>query len=211
MRQIAWGIEPAAVFDGVHDEVDIVFFVDIKWRNGPSGLGFSGLLLHVEHFIVFIEHHYTRSLQFGFVGLVMTHDARCAFGFGKIHEALKREEKQVVSRHHEHIVLDASLLNGELQVAHGPESGLVGGGAIIDHGDGFGIMLLARPVFEDLSETVVGHDDMFIDLRDGINVIQHTSKDGRLTDLEQWLGEVLCQLSKPCGIASSNYDCFHTM
>ena len=111
--------------------------------------------------------------------------------------------------HHEHVVLDTSLLNGELQVAHGPESGLVGGGAIIDHGDGFGIMLLARPVFEDLSETVVGHDDMFINLRDGINVIQHTSKDGRLTDLEQWLGEVLCQLSKSCGIASSNNDIFH--
>ena len=37
---------------------------------------------------------------------------------------------------------------------------------------------------------MVGYDDVFGDIGNSVDIIEHTSKDGALTNLEQWFGEV---------------------
>ena len=70
-------------------------------------------------------------------------------------------------------------------------------------------MQILLPVFEDASKLMVRNDDMLIYLRNTIDIIQHPSQDGILTYLQQWLWEVLRQLSKPRGVSRRNYNTFH--
>lgn len=56
---------------------------------------------------------------------------------------------------------------------------------------------------------MVGNNDMFIDIRNGIDVIEHTTKDGVVTNLEQGLGEVLGKLTQTGGVTGGNNDGFH--
>ena len=64
------------------------------------------------------------------------------------------------------------------------------------------------PVFEDVGELMVGDDDVFIDVRYAIDVIEHTVQDGAVAYLEQGFGEIFGQLAKSGGIAGCNYDGF---
>ena len=56
---------------------------------------------------------------------------------------------------------------------------------------------------------MVGNNDMFIDIRNGIDVIEHTTKDGVVTYLEQWLGKVLGELAQTGGVTGGNDNGFH--
>ena len=56
---------------------------------------------------------------------------------------------------------------------------------------------------------MVGDDDVFIDLGDGVDIIEHPVENGLLTDLQQWLREVLREFPESRGIAGSNNDILH--
>ena len=56
---------------------------------------------------------------------------------------------------------------------------------------------------------MVGNDDMFIDIRNGIDIIEHTTKNGVAAYLEQWFGEVLGELAQTGGVAGGNNNGFH--
>ena len=65
------------------------------------------------------------------------------------------------------------------------------------------------PLFEDASELMIRNNDMFIYLRDPVDIIQHPSQDGILANFQQWFREVLRQLTEPCGVTRRNYNTFH--
>ena len=70
-------------------------------------------------------------------------------------------------------------------------------------------MLFGGPFLENGGELMVGHDDMFGDIGNAVDVIEHTAQDGALTNLEQRFGEVLGQFSQTGGVACGEDDCFH--
>ena len=69
-------------------------------------LGLLGLLFHAEHLAVAIEFDDACALELLDRGLLVTHDTRRAFGFGKVDELAKAEEQQVISCDDKHIVID---------------------------------------------------------------------------------------------------------
>ena len=57
------------------------------------------------------------------------------------------------------------------------------------------IVQILLPVFEDASKLMVGDNDMLIYLWNSVDIVQHPSQDGILSNLQQWFWEVLSQLS----------------
>jgi hypothetical protein len=57
---------------------------------------------------------------------------------------------------------------------------------------------------------MVRNDDMLIYLRNSVDIIQHSSQDSILTNLQQWLWEVPCQITKPRGVSRRYNYIFHT-
>ena len=108
----------------------------------------------------------------------MTHDARSLFALGKIDEVLEGEEEQIICCHHKHIIVDMELIHSIEQVAHCTQTSVVGRGAIIDNGDGFGVMLLLCPILEDGSKLMVGYYHMLVNIRYRIYIIKHTTQNG---------------------------------
>ena len=153
----------------------------------------------------------------------MTHDAARTFLLGKVYKLSEAEEKEVVGGddekglsptlpHREGAIFPIApfqTVYGIQQVADGPKAGVIGFGAIIDNGDGLGIVLLGCPLLEDGGKLMIGDDDMLIDIGDSIDIIEHTTKDGVVTNLEQWFGEVLCKIPQASGVASGDYNGFH--
>ena len=101
------------------------------------------------------------------------------------------------------------MFDSKKEVADGTEAGVVGLGSIVDDGEGFCIVLFAGPLSEDGGELVVGNDDVFIHVGDGIDVVQHAAKDGVVTNLQQRFGEILGQLTQSGGVTGSDDDGFH--
>ena len=56
---------------------------------------------------------------------------------------------------------------------------------------------------------MVCDNDVFIDFGDSVNIIEHPIKDGLLTNLQQWLREILREFPEPRGIAGGNNDILH--
>ena len=52
---------------------------------------------------------------------------------------------------------------------------------------------------------------MFIYLRNPVDIIQHSPQDSVFTYLQQWLREVLSQLSQSRGIPRSYYNILHVL
>ena len=101
------------------------------------------------------------------------------------------------------------MFDSKKEVADGTEAGVVGLGAIVDDSQGFGIVLFAGPLFEDGGELVISDNDVFIDVGDGIDVVQHAAEDGVVTNLQQGFGEILGQLTQAGGVTGSDDDGFH--
>lgn len=153
----------------------------------------------------------------------MTHNAASTLLHSKVDELTEAEEQEVVGGddekglsptipHREGAIFPVTFFQtvyGIQQIADGSKAGVVGLGAVIDNGDGLGITLLGCPLFEDGGKLMIGNDDMLIDIRNGIDVIEHTTKDGVVTNLEQWLGEVLGKLTQTGGVAGGYDDGFH--
>ena len=55
-------VKSAAMLDGMHDHIDVLFFVDIEGRHSPSRFWFRRFFFHIQDFVVFVQHHYTCSL-----------------------------------------------------------------------------------------------------------------------------------------------------
>ena len=96
MGQVARSILAATVLDSMTNQVKVVLQVDIERRNSPMGFGHSGLLLHIEDLVVGIEDDDAGAPEFGYIGLLMTHDATGLFRFCEIDKLLKTKEQDVV-------------------------------------------------------------------------------------------------------------------
>ena len=107
------------------------------------------------------------------------------------------------------MAIAVNVINGKEEIADGSQTGIVGLCAIVDDGQRLGIVLFLGPLFEDGSKLMVCHDDMFIHFGDGINVVQHTAEDGVVTNLQQWFGKILGQLTQSGGVTGGDNDCFH--
>ena len=66
-------------------------------------LWFLGLLFHVQHLIIIIEHHYSCALQLFYRWLLVAHDARGLLLVGVIDKLLETEVEDVVGGDDEEI------------------------------------------------------------------------------------------------------------
>ena len=96
MGQVSRRILSAAVFDGMQDEVEIFFVVEVERRYGPMTLGLLRFLFHVEDTLLFIKYHHTRALQLLDGRLFVTHDTTGVFLLCKVDEVAEREKEEVV-------------------------------------------------------------------------------------------------------------------
>ena len=140
----------------------------------------------------------------------MTHDTTRPLLSSKVHKRLEREEQQVIRCHDQHIIIDLELLHGEQQVAHSPQPRLIRLRPIIHDGDRLRVVLLRSPRLKNPRKLMVRNDDMLINLRNPVDIIQHPPEDGIVPDLQQRLREVLRQLPQPRRIPRCNHNILHT-
>ena len=209
MGEVAGCVLAATVLDRMTNEVEIFAKIDVEGWHGPVGLRFLRFLGHFEHAVVVVEDDDAGALEFLDRGLMVTHDAGGLLLQGKLHKIAEGEEEEVVGCHDEQVVVEVQGVDGIEQVTDGAETGLIGGGAVIDDGQGFAIAAVALPLLEGRGKLVVGDDDVLGDVGDGVNVTEQAVEDGGLTYLQQRLGRVACQLTEPCGIACCNDNGFH--
>ena len=60
-----------------------------------------------------------------------------------------------------------------------------------------------------MGELMICDDDMLIYLGDSVDIIKHTTQNRIITNLQQWLWEVFCQLAQACGVACCYYYILH--
>ena len=169
------------------------------------------LLLHILHAPIFVHDDHARSLQLLHRGLLVAHNAARLLGKGEIDKLLEREEEDIIGRHDQHIVVDREFFHRIEQVADGPQARLVGLGAVIDDRQRLGVVLFGGPLLEDRGEFMVRNNDMFVDLGDAVDIIQHTAQNSALADLQEGLGKILGQFTQPRCIPCCYYYVFHSI
>lgn len=181
MGQVARSILAATVLDGMTNQVKVVLQVDIERRNSPMGFGLSGLLLHIEDLVVGIEDDDAGALEFGDIGLLMTHDATGLLGLGEIDKLLETEEEDVVGSNNQQgriaLIATVEIIDGEQQVADSTETGFVGFGTVVEDGDGLGVAGILLPGLEVMGELMVGDDDVLVDVGNTVDIDEHTIED----------------------------------
>lgn len=181
MGQVARCILAATVLDSMTNLVKVVLHVDIERWNSPMGFGHSGLLLHIEDLVVGIEDDDAGALEFGDIGLLMTHDATGLLGLGEIDKLLETEEEDVVGSNNQQgriaLIATVEIIDGEQQVADSTETGFVGFGTIVEDGDGLGIAGILLPGLEVMGELMVGDDDVLVDVGNTVDIDEHTIED----------------------------------
>ena len=181
MGQVARSILAATVLDSMTNQVKVVLQVDIERRNSPMGFGLSGLLLHIEDLVVGIEDDDAGALEFGDIGLLMTHDATGLLGLGEIDKLLETEEEDVVGSNNQQgriaLIATVEIIDGEQQVADSTETGFVGFGTVVEDGDGLGVASILLPGLEVMGELMVGDDDVLVDVGNTVDIDEHTIED----------------------------------
>ena len=133
-----------------------------------------GFFLHAQYLVVSIEFHDTCTLQFLYRRLFMTHDAAGSLLLSEIHEFLEAEEQQIICGHHKHVIVNLQLFHCKQQITHSAQSRIVGLCAVIY--DGYRLLPLVTvhlPFFEDRGKLMVCHNDMFIDFRNPVDIVDH--------------------------------------
>ena len=146
--------------------------------------------------------------------LVVPHDAGSSLLPGVLKEPYQAEIQHVVPGDDQQVVIQAQRVDGELDVAHGPEPGLVRGGPVVQDGDLFRFLRFARndrrsPVFEDRGELVVGDDHVLVDQAGAVYVVDEPVQDGLLPYFQEGFREVLGEGVEPRGVAGGEDQAFH--
>lgn len=183
VRQVTRGVLATAVLHRATHQVEVLLQVDVEGRYGPLALGHGGFLLHTEHLPIAVHLNHARALQFLHRGLVVAHNAARALRLRKVHKLLEAEKQQVIGCHNEHIVVNGEFLHCKQQVANRTQAGVVGLGAVIDNSHGLGVVEARCPLLEDGGKFVVGDDYMFVNLWNGVDIIEHTAQNCALTYL----------------------------
>ena len=158
-------------------------------------LRYLRLFLHTQYSHILIQLYHTSTLQLLYRGLLMAHNAAGSFLFGKVNKFLKAKEQQVVCCYHQHIIIDIQFIHCKQKVTYSAQSCIVRFSTIVNNGDGFGIMLISCPLLKDGGKLMVRNNYVFIYFWYPVNVIEHTTKNSILSNLQKWFRKVLCQLS----------------
>lgn len=70
-------------------------------------------------------------------------------------------------------------------------------------------MLFGSPFLENGGELMVGDDNVFGDIGNPVDIIEHAAQDGAFTNLEQRFGEVFGEFSQTSGVACGKNNSFH--
>ena len=73
MGKVTRGVKAATVVHAVLNQRQVFLTVYVERGNGPVGYRLLGLLLHLQHFHVFIYGNHSRPLQLLQFGFVMAH------------------------------------------------------------------------------------------------------------------------------------------
>ena len=167
------------------------------------------LLLHVEYPHLLVHDDDTRPLQLLYRRLFVAHDTRGSFLLGKVDKFLEREEQQIVCCDHQQVVVNVQLLHRKQQVADGTQAGIVGFCTVVHNGDGLLVVLFFRPLLKDGGKLMVRDHDMLVNLRNAVDVVQHTSKNGVLSYFQQRFRKVSGQLTQSGGITCCYHNILH--
>lgn len=207
--EAAGGIDAATGLDADTDEAGIGAGVVVEGGYAPVALGLGGLLFHREDEVV-VVHLGNTALAEALLGLlVVAHDAGGGFPAGVAHEVDQTERQQVVAGNDQEVVVELTLVDGKLDVAHRTETGLVGRGAVVEHGDG--LRTLGGPLLEDGCKLMVGDDDVLVNELALVDIVDEPIEDGLPAYLQQGLGEVLGKGIEAGGIASREDEAFHIL
>ena len=178
MCQVARCILATTILDSMTNQVKVVLKVDIERWNSPTRFGHSGLFLHIEDLVVGIEDYDAGALEFGNIGLLMTHDAASLLGLGKIDKLLETEKEDVVGSYDKHggitLVATVEIIDGQQQVADSTETGFVSFGTIVEDSDRLGVASILLPSLEVMGELMVGDDDVLVDVGNLVDIDEHT-------------------------------------
>ena len=206
--ETAGGIDAAAGLDADTDEAGIGAGVVVEGGDAPVALRLGGLLFHREDEVV--VHLGNTALAESLLGLlVVAHDAGGGFPAGVAHEVDQTEREQIVAGNDQEVVVELTLVDGKLDVAHGTETGLVGRGAVVEHGDQ--LRTLGGPLLEDGCKLMVGDDDVLVNELALFDIVDEPIEDGLPAYLQQGLGEVLGKGIEAGGIASREDEAFHIL
>ena len=168
--------------------------------------GRGRLLLHRQDAVLRIHLHDAALVQAGLLRLVIAHDAGRPLGPRIANETAEAEIQDIVPGDDQEVVVQGQRIDGILDVAHGPQAGLVGRSTVI-HDRHAG----RRPLFENRREFVVGDDHETIHEAGTADVVDQPVQDGLVPYLEQGFGKILCQRIKPRGIAGGKDQAFHRL
>ena len=134
----AGGIGAATGCDALGYEVGIGSGIVVEGRAGPVGSWGGGLLGHLGDEVVVIDGDDTALQETFCRGLVEVHDAGRAFVLGVADEACEAEIEDIITGKDEVAVGGCAVLllegiDGELDITNSTETGVVGGGAVINN------------------------------------------------------------------------------
>ena len=111
----------------------------------------------------------------------MTHDATGLLGLGEIDKLLETEEEDVVGSNNQQgriaLIATVEIIDGEQQVADSTETSFVGFGTVVEDGDGLSVASILHPGLEVMCELMVGDDDVLVDIRNTVDIDEHTVED----------------------------------
>ena len=204
--ETAGGVHAAAAVDALLDEGDIGTAVKVEGRAAPMAARLGRFFLHREDAVGVVDRRDTGLAEFLLRRFEIPHDAGRPLLPGVPHELYETEIQEVVSGDDEEVVVQPERVDGELDVAHGTEAGVVGGGAVVQDGHA-----CRRPVLEDGRELVVGNDDILIHEAGGIDVVDEPVQDGFVPDFQEGFGEVFGEGVEPRGVAGGEDEAFHRL
>ena len=132
-------------------------------------------LFHSQHSELFVKLNDARALQLLYRGLLVAHDATRLLLAGKVDELLEREEQQVVSCHHEQVVVNLQFVESKQQVADGSQTGFIGFRTVVNDGDRFAIVYTPAPLFKDGSKAMVCNNDVLVNGIDTVDIVEHAA------------------------------------
>ena len=141
----------------------------------------------------------------------MAHNTTRPLRKGEIDELLEAEKEDIVCSHHQQIVINLQLIHCIQEVTHGTQTRFVGRSTVIDNCDRLRIVLLCSPLLEDGGKLMIRDDDVLVDLRNLIYIIQHPPEDRALADLQQRFRKVLGQFTQTSCITGCYNNVFHDM
>ncbi|OPZ97604.1 MAG: hypothetical protein BWY72_01173 [Bacteroidetes bacterium ADurb.Bin416] len=147
-------------------------------------------LKHGNHFEGIIGHEHPCFPQGLHGWFVVARDTTRTLVKRILDELLERKIDHIVTGKHQQIIFERHLFYDIQDVTHGSFTVFVADRSIVDDGDGFLIMRSKLPRLKIGVKRIIGHNKMFVNGLNGVNISQQTVYNGLAPNVQQGLGKV---------------------